>query len=258
MGTQSREGPPRSAWDVVQGIGKVHEFQRPVQIDVEAIIQRRASKLALIDALSCLPEQSRRCLQLTYGYRSLRTMSLSEISRLEGISVDRIKTILKRAIELLAQIVSNGEEGLAGELLVDDRRSVNADENPSLMEGQEYSDYLAPSRPDASFSYRDLVKKAPACAGCYAWVDGISGEVLRIGKAKNLWFRLVEYPKDPARAILLMFQWLEENNRIFEALEIKVWKQKNPDLLEVSLLQEFRPRFNVMHGSLPMERSSTR
>lgn len=248
------EETPRTAYELLSKTWGVLEFKRPQKIDVAAILENRAPKIALIDAIHCLTDRQRRCIQLLFGYRSLRAKSREEIAAMEGISVNRVGTEIRQGLAFLSRIVTQAESLPTGELFYDDRRVSNSDEFDYLRPGHEYNDLLAPRGHDDTFTFQEIRKRAPSGSGCYAWVDGISGEVLRIGKAKSLWFRLMEYHDDRSRAVLLMWQWLEDHREIFDALQIKVWKQKNPDLLEVSLLMEFRPRFNVIFGALPFER----
>ncbi|MFH1545904.1 MAG: excinuclease ABC subunit UvrC [Patescibacteria group bacterium] len=88
---------------------------------------------------------------------------------------------------------------------------------------------------------KNLLRKLPASPGIYQFLDS-AGEILYIGKAKNLKNRVKSYfqkiPKTPKIERLLEktedLKWLETNSEV-EALT-----------LEANLVKEFQPKFNAL------------
>ncbi len=97
--------------------------------------------------------------------------------------------------------------------------------------------------------------KVPESSGCYAFVDSHSREVLRVGQSKCLWGRLCWYlfsPKD--RVSRALWEYMNESEPRYDAIRIAIWLTSDLDFTERRLLEEFRPRFNVVGGRFLRER----
>ncbi len=91
---------------------------------------------------------------------------------------------------------------------------------------------------------RKRVAKAPTCSGIYRWKNA-KGEVLYVGKAKNLRDRLRNYVQ--AKVDLTVGPWKLALRKHLADIE---WTVTNSDLealiLETNLIKTLKPKYNVM------------
>jgi len=91
---------------------------------------------------------------------------------------------------------------------------------------------------------RAIVAKAPLEPGVYRWLSA-KGEVLYVGKAKNLRNRLKSYVQAGARASLGL--WKQALMERAADMELTVTRSEIEALvLETNLIKELRPKYNVM------------
>ena len=93
---------------------------------------------------------------------------------------------------------------------------------------------------DDLVSIREQVDQVPVSPGCYLWKDG-SGEVIYVGKAKNLRSRMRQYVtlQDDRAKIPLMMQVV----RSFDYIVVE--NEHEALVLERNLIAQYRPYFNV-------------
>ena len=93
---------------------------------------------------------------------------------------------------------------------------------------------------DDLVSIREQVDQVPTDPGCYLWKDG-SGEVIYVGKAKNLRARMRQYVtlQDDRAKIPLMMQVV----RSFDYIVVE--NEHEALVLERNLIAQYRPYFNV-------------
>ena len=114
------------------------------------------------------------------------------------------------------------------------------DEEPALPELAEETD-LARRAPRAPASLRSLPRHAPSAPGVYRMI-GRAGEVLYVGKAKNIKKRILAYarPAGHASRIARMIAATAAIEFVTTATETEAL------LLEANLIKRLRPRFNVL------------
>jgi len=87
-----------------------------------------------------------------------------------------------------------------------------------------------------------LVAKAPSTPGIYKWLDE-KGNVLYIGKAKNLKKRLQSYIRPSAKHGI-------KNKTMLEAADTVEWVETNSEvealILEDNLIKELQPKYNIL------------
>ena len=86
----------------------------------------------------------------------------------------------------------------------------------------------------------EQVDKVPLEPGCYLWKDA-AGEVLYVGKAKNLRARMRQYVhgEDERAKIPLMM------DRVASFDYVVVTSEHEALVLEMNLIQQYRPPYNV-------------
>ncbi|MDP7069482.1 MAG: GIY-YIG nuclease family protein [Candidatus Peribacteraceae bacterium] len=91
---------------------------------------------------------------------------------------------------------------------------------------------------------RKRITKAPTDAGVYRWLNA-KGDVLYIGKAKNLKNRLKSYvQKEPDKAL---GPWKLSLIKHIVDFDITVTQNENEALiLETNLIKEVKPKYNVL------------
>jgi excinuclease UvrABC nuclease subunit len=87
--------------------------------------------------------------------------------------------------------------------------------------------------------------------GCYAWVNTVSGKILRIGRSTNLRRRLCGYLADRSRPVRAMWDAIRrECGGSLEKIGLRVWYTRWHVQLEKMLLDRWCPRFNHIGGEM--------
>ena len=92
-----------------------------------------------------------------------------------------------------------------------------------------------------NIQFRDLIENAPLSPGIYKMYDG-NGNLLYVGKAKNLLNRLRQY---------IDISKLENHKQVMRTLVRRVeWETTNNEqdalVLEQKLIKTFKPKYNIM------------
>ena len=93
-----------------------------------------------------------------------------------------------------------------------------------------------------------LVDEKP---GCYAWVVIRTGQIVRVGRSRNVRRRLMGYLADRSRPVRAMWDTIRrEYGGTLDVLGLKVWYTRWHIQLEKMLLERWCPRFNFVGGAM--------
>ena len=137
----------------------------------------------------------------------------------------------------------NADEAGAGAAADGDASASKSPSNLFASAGLDDSDILddgGSSSSESALSLREQVKEVPQLPGVYLWKNA-EGEVIYVGKAKQLRSRMMQYIQQSDERVMIPF--LMEQARSFDYIVVD--NEHEALVLEKNLINQYEPYFNV-------------